>query len=190
MTVIDDRLAAFDAPQRAALEATVTVIRKALPGAVEVLAYGMPTFKAGDASGPAIIGLDGFKDHNSLFPYGNAVAQEFPTELAAYAQTKGSIHFDRDRPFPAPLLKRLLKARIRILNETYPKGNGEFREHYDNGFLKAIGRMKGDEAVGAWRWYRRDGVLLRSGTFRNGEQRGEWTTYDRSGAVHKVTDFG
>ncbi|MBI1349780.1 MAG: hypothetical protein GC156_01510 [Actinomycetales bacterium] len=189
MSVIDDHLAGFSGAQRSALQATVDVIRRSLPGAVEVLAYGMPTFKAGDEAGPAIIGLDGFRQHNSLFPYGNAVAQEFADELADYPQTKGSIHFGIDRAFPAPLLQRMLKVRMRLINEDYPKPNGEFREFFDNGFPKATGRMEDGVLTGSWRWYRRDGSLLRSGSFRLGEQRGTWTTYDRSGAPHKVTEY-
>jgi uncharacterized protein YdhG (YjbR/CyaY superfamily) len=190
MTAIDDHLDRFGPPQRGALLATVSVIRRAIPGAAEVISYGMPTFKAGDDTGPAIIGIDGFKDHNSLFPYSGAIPLEFATELAAYPRTKGSIHFDRARPFPAPLLKRLLKARIREINASYPTKTGEVREFYDNGHLRATGRVKGDGMHGPWRWYRRDGSLMRSGSFRHGVQHGEWTTFDRAGQPVKVTTFG
>lgn len=190
MTVIDDHLAGFDAAQATALRATVDVIRRALPGAVEVISYGMPTFKVDGPSGVAVIGLDGFTAHNSLFPYSRAVRGDFADALSGYAQTTGSIHFDRDRPFPAPLLKRILTARIAEINAGYPKKSGEHREFYDNGFLKSAGRITGGEPTGAWRWYRRDGTPLRSGSFRAGVQTGEWTTYDRSGAPHRVTRFG
>ncbi len=189
MTVIDDHFARFDDAQRAALLATVATIRTALPGAAEVISYGMPTFKAGAGDGPAIIAVDGFSAHNSLFPYSGSVPTLFAKELAGRVQTKGSVHFERDRAFPAPLLKRILKARIAEINAGYPKKNGEAREFYDNGGLKAVGRMTRGELSGAWRWYRRDGSLMRSGAFRNGQQTGEWTTYDRSGEPVKVTTF-
>jgi antitoxin component YwqK of YwqJK toxin-antitoxin module len=104
--------------------------------------------------------------------------------------TKGTIHFERDRPFPAPLLKRILKARIVEINASYPKRTGEMREYYDNGFAKARGRMKGEELTGAWQWWRRDGSLMRSGAFKTGVQVGEWITYDRQGQPHRVTHFG
>lgn len=164
-TVIDRHLEKFDEAQRAALAATCDVIRAALPGAVEVLAYGMPTFKAGDESGPAIIGLDGFLRHNSLFPYSGAITTEFSAALEHYEQTKGSIHFAADRPFPAGLLKRILRARMRELNDAYPKKSGEFRAFHANGFLKATGRLRGDRRVGTW------------------------TTYDRAGAVRDITTY-
>lgn len=184
---IDDHLARFPDAQRAALSAVCETIRTALPGATEVISYGMPTFKVDGATGTAVIGLDGFSKHNSLFPYSGRVLTEFADALAPYEGTKGSIHFDRDRPFPAPLLKRILKVRLAEINAGYPKKSGESKEFYDNGFLKASGKVKDGELQGAWRWFRRDGTLLRSGSFRAGVQTGEWVTYDRRGELHRVT---
>jgi uncharacterized protein YdhG (YjbR/CyaY superfamily) len=189
VTVIDEHLEQFDDPQRAALAATVATIRKALPGAVEVISYGMPTFKLEDASGPAVVGLDGFAKHNSLFPYSGRVLEQFATELGDRIRAKGTIGFDRDRAFPAPLLKRILAARIEEVNGGYPKSSGQMREFYDNGTLKLRGRMKADRMHGKWEWFRRDGTILRSGSFRDGEQTGEWVTYDRAGLPHKTTHF-
>ena len=138
---IDAHLARFEGPQHDALAATVGTMRSALPGAAEVISYGMPTFKAGDAHGPAIIGIDGFARHNSLFPYSASLATDFADDLADYAQTKGSIHFPVDRRFPAALLRRLLRARIREINASYPKRNGEFREYSVTGALRRSGRV-------------------------------------------------
>lgn len=165
MTVIDDHLAGFDEPQRAALLRTTGTIRAALPGAAEVISYGMPTFKLGGPDGPAIIGLDGFTGHNSLFPYSTAIAHAFADELVGYPQTKGSIHFERERPFPAGLLRRIITARIVEINATYPKRSGEYRQFHANGALRTSGRMRGDARVGTW------------------------TTYDRTGAVRSTTRY-
>ena len=185
-SVIDAHLARFTGAQRAALRATVATIRAALPGATEVIAYGMPTFKIDGPKGVAVISLDGFRAHNSLFPYGS-VPPELTAAFARHAQTKGSVHFALERAFPAPLLKRLLKARIRAINAGFPKTSGVHREFYDIGILKAAGTIKAGAMHGAWRWYRRDGTILRSGSFRAGAQTGAWITYDRTGAPHKVT---
>lgn len=190
MTVIDDHLAGFDDAQQAALLTTVATIRRALPGAVEVISYGMPTFKVDGPKGIAAIGLDGFSQHNSLFPYSGLVLSEFADELDPYRAAKGTIRFDRDRPFPATLLKRILKVRMAEINAGFPKKSGESKEFYDNGFVKASGKVKGGQLHGPWRWFRRDGTILRSGSFRNGVQVGEWITYDALGDPHKVTSFG
>ena len=187
---IDEHLERFPAAQRAALASVCDTIRTALPGAVEVISYGMPTFKVDGAKGIAVIGLDGFARHNSLFPYSGRVLAELADDLAPYEGTKGSIHFDRDRPFPAPLLKRILRVRIAEINAGYPKKSGESREFYDNGFLKASGKVTNGELHGAWRWFRRDGTIKRSGSFRAGVQVGEWITYDTLGEPHSVTRFG
>jgi len=187
MSPIDDHLLRFDDAQRSALSQTADTIRRTLPGASEVISYGMPTFKVGGASGIAVVGVEGFARHNSLFPYSGQVLSEFATQLAAYEQTKGSIHFDRDHAFPAQLLRRILRARIAEINAGYPRKSGETKQFYDNGFLKMSGRVRHGELHGAWQWFRRDGSLLRSGAFRAGVKVGEWTTYDRSGSPHKVS---
>ncbi len=189
MTAIDEHLDRFDDPQRSALAGTIATIRATLPGAVEVIAYAMPTFKVGSESGVAVVGLDGFVRHNSLFPYSGGVLTQFEQQLASYVQTKGSIHFAIDRPFPAPLLTRILKTRIAEINATYPRKSGELKEFYDNGFVKMSGKVRNDQMHGYWEWFRRDGSIMRSGSFKAGAQTGEWTTYGRDGVPVKTTRF-
>lgn len=179
----------FAGPQRDALEATTHVVRQALPGAVETIAWGMPTFRAGSESGPNIISVTGFKNHNSVFPHSGSLPERLGPALKGFTITKGTIHFDRDSPFPPALLKKILKARIAEINESFPKKNGEVEGYYDNGFLKHRGKMKGNDLAGSWQWFRRDGSLMRSGAFRNGTQWGDWVTYDRDGKAVKVTTF-
>lgn len=161
MSLYDDHLAQFEGAQRAALERTVATARAALPGAVEVIAWGMPTFRAGGVDGPNILSVTGFTRHNSVFPHSGSLSTALAAELADYSVSKGTIHFDRDRPFPATLLRRILKERIHEINESYPRRNGEYRQYYVNGFLKVRGRMKGDMRTGTWLEYDRDGSLLR-----------------------------
>jgi uncharacterized protein YdhG (YjbR/CyaY superfamily) len=52
--------------QRSILQNLREMISDELPTATEVIKYGIPTFLIHDV---AIIGFDGFKNHNSLFPY-------------------------------------------------------------------------------------------------------------------------
>ena len=154
-TPIDEHLAAFALAQRKALEGVVAVIRKTLPAATETISYGMPTFKVDEV---AVIGLDGFTRHNSLFPYSGEIQRAFEQELAGFVRTKGSIHFEATTPFPAALLRRILKARITEINASYPKKNGEFKEFYANGQLKARGRMRDGAQVGRWVHFTREGT--------------------------------
>lgn len=183
---IDDHLDKFDPPQRQALQVTCGVVRAALPGAAETISYGMPTFKV---DGVAVLGLDGFTTHNSLFPYSGSVVALIDDRLPGYATGKGTIRFPLDTPFPAALLKRVIKVRIAEINDSYPKKRGEIKVFYDNGYLKTKGKIRGDKMHGAWEWFRRDGSKMRSGSFRDGVKTGDWTTYDRTGAPHKTTRF-
>lgn len=182
----DKHLKTFDPPQRTALVKTLDTVRRTLPGATEEISYGMPTFKIW---GIAVVGIDGFKQHNSLFPYSGSVVAMLAEALPGQATSKGTVQFDRDKPFNAALLKKVLKTRIIEINDSFPKKNGETKEFYDNGHLKLEGRMRGDAMQGAWRWYRRDGSLMRSGSFKNGVQVGDWVTYDRAGQPVRTTHY-
>jgi uncharacterized protein YdhG (YjbR/CyaY superfamily) len=156
--VIAEHLLPFDEVQRRALERTCATIASALPGAVGVLAYGMPTFKIGGPSGISVVGVAGFRQHNSLFPYSGEVLEQFADELGDRIASKGTIHFDRDRPFPAGLLRRILTVRIATVNASFPKRSGEFRSFHANGFPRETGRMRDGRRVGTWTTYDRSGI--------------------------------
>jgi uncharacterized protein YdhG (YjbR/CyaY superfamily) len=182
---IDAHLASFDPAQRTALRTTCDVVRRELPGADEVIAYGMPTFKVG---GIAVLGLEGFTSHNSLFPYSGSVVELVTSELPDLQTSKGTVRFPRDEPFPTTLLRRIIRMRISEINASFPKKSGEAREFYPNGRLKASGRVKDGQLQGAWKWFRRDGSIMRSGSFTAGRKTGEWITYTRDGQPYKVTN--
>lgn len=179
-------LADFPPAQRRALEAIRSSLRALLPGAQEVMAWGMPSYRI---DGDLVLSFSGFSEHNSLFPGPGVVirtAKAFPT----LTTTKGTIHVARDTPPPAAVLRYVVRARIDEINDGYPKASGAAKAFYDNGFLKHRGRMKAGLMNGAWEFFRRDGSLMRAGRFAAGEQVGPWTTYDRSGRPHRVRDFG
>ena len=113
-SVISEHLKKFDKPQRDALQSVRETIAAALPEAEEVIKYGIPTFAI---DGKGVIGFDGFKKHNSIFPYSGSMNQRFKEELKDYDQTKASIHFDIDKPFPKGLLKKIIKERLKQMAE-------------------------------------------------------------------------
>lgn len=187
VSVIDARLARFTGAQHAALVATVAALRRLLPGASDVISYGMPALAL---DGVSVIAVDGFTRHNSLFPMSGSIPALLASDLKGYTFSKGTIQFPVDAPIPMPLLRAIVKAKIAELNASYPKKSGEFKEFYDNGRLKASGRMRDGVLVGTWRWYRRDGSLMRTGSFTAGEQSGEWVTYAADGRMVKRTHMG
>ena len=111
---ITAHLKKFDKPQRDALQAVRVAIAELLPEADEVIKYGIPTFAI---NGKGVIGFDGYKNHNSIFPYSGSINEILRDDLAKYVQTKGSIHFDKEKPFPKALLKKIVKARIKQIQE-------------------------------------------------------------------------
>lgn len=183
---VTKHLTAYPPGQRRALESIRSALHKLLPGAEEVMAWGMPSYRV---DGDLVLSFSGFADHNSLFP-GAGVVKATRTALPGYSTTKGTIHLPRDTAPPLAVLRTVARARIDEINASYPKASGVTKEFYDNGFLKHRGRMKDGRMHSAWEFFRRDGSPLRSGRFDRGRQVGLWTTFDRSGAPHRVTDFG
>jgi uncharacterized protein YdhG (YjbR/CyaY superfamily) len=111
---ITAHLKKFDKPQREALQAVRLLIAEILPEADEVIKYGIPTFAI---DGKGVIGFDGYKNHNSIFPYSGAINEILQSDLEKYVQTKGSIHFDKEKPFPKTLLRKIIKERLKQIAE-------------------------------------------------------------------------
>ena len=183
---ISTHLMKFGPAQKKTLVTLRDQIAEELPSSAQVIKYGIPTFLV---EGVPVIGFDGYKNHNSIFPYSGSFNSRLKSDLAKYEQTKGSIHFDLEKPFSKPLLKKILKARIEQINDSYPKKSGEYMEFYPNGVLKAKGKYKAGKLHGDWKWFRKTGVIMRSGTFKSGEQIGTWITYDAKGKIYKKTSF-
>src|SRR5579863_5129071 len=105
---VDEYLAGVPEPARTALNKVRAVIRSvAPPDATEVISYGIPTFKYKGM----LASFAAFSDHCSLFP-GAGPTIEFKNELKKFETSKGTIRFAPDKPLPAALLKKLIKARI------------------------------------------------------------------------------
>ena len=164
----------------------IAAAEKLFPKATRTIAWGMPTLKIGEEY---LCHVMGFKNHNSLFPSSGAIASTLQKELAKYTVSKGTIQFDSEKPFPKPLLKKILLARLEQVNDSYPKKDGTFFEYYKNGGVKSKGKYKGSKMHGKWEFYRMDSSLMRSGSFNNGAQSGTWITFDAKGKKVKETKF-
>ena len=105
---VDEYLERVPEPARTTLKKIRSVIRSvAPPEATEGISYGMPTFKYKGM----LASFAAFSDHCSLFP-GAGPTIEFKDELKNFQTSKGTIRFAPNKPLPAALLKRLVKARI------------------------------------------------------------------------------
>jgi uncharacterized protein YdhG (YjbR/CyaY superfamily) len=108
-TSVEDYLASLPAGSRAALEKLRKTIKAAAPEATETISYQMPAFKDG---GRPLVSYAAFKDHCSLFPMSTKVIEGHLDELKPYFSGKGTIRFTPDKPLPAALVKKIVKARI------------------------------------------------------------------------------
>lgn len=106
---VDKYLAGVPEPARGTLNRVRAAIRSAAPPeATEAISYRIPTFKY---KGP-LLGFAAFSNHCSLFPMSPAVIEAFKNELRDFDTSKGTIRFSVDKPLPAALVKKLVKARI------------------------------------------------------------------------------
>jgi uncharacterized protein YdhG (YjbR/CyaY superfamily) len=83
-------------------------IRSAVPkNATEVISYRIPAFR----TKRILVWYAAFSDHCSLFPTA-AIIEQFKTELKNFRTSKGTIHFPLDKPLPAALIKKIVRARV------------------------------------------------------------------------------
>ncbi|WP_062521904.1 iron chaperone [Demequina silvatica] len=93
---------------RPALRALRAAITTALPDADEVIAYGMPGFRVGDAT---MIGYAAFSKQCGLYLPAEAVAEcAEAIEDAGLKHTKTGVTFTDSTPIPGELLTGLLDA--------------------------------------------------------------------------------
>jgi len=106
---VDQYLARVPEPGRSTLMKVRAVIRSVVPKeTTEVISYGIPTFRYKRG----LVAFAAFKDHCSFFPLGSSVLDAFQEDLKEFRVSKGTLHFPLDKPLPAALVKKIVKARI------------------------------------------------------------------------------
>jgi uncharacterized protein YdhG (YjbR/CyaY superfamily) len=106
---IDEYLAAVSKEQRAALEKLRKTIRAAAPKAEEYISYGLAAFRL---NGRPLVAFGASKNHCAFYPMSSTTIAAFKAELANYDTSKGTIRFPANKPLPATLVRKLVKARI------------------------------------------------------------------------------
>ncbi len=106
---IDEYLAAVTADQRPALEILRQTIKAAAPQAEECISYGLAAFRL---NGRMLVGLGATAKHCAFYLMSSSTVDTFQDDLKKYDTSKGTIRFTADKPLPATLVKKLVKARI------------------------------------------------------------------------------
>ena len=105
---IDEYLARVPEPARGSLNKIRAAIRCAVPPeATETISYGIPAFKHKGV----LVWFAAFANHCSLFPTASVI-EKFKSELKGFVTSKGTIQFPTDKPLPAALVKKMVKARV------------------------------------------------------------------------------
>ncbi|MCI0360285.1 MAG: DUF1801 domain-containing protein [Planctomycetaceae bacterium] len=118
---IDEYLAGLSADKRAALQKIRQAIQAAAPEAEEGFSYGLPAFRL---NGKPLVAFAAAANHCSFFPMSGHIVEAHQDLLAAYDTSKGTIRFPADKPLPAALVRKLVKARIK---ESRSPGSAAFR---------------------------------------------------------------
>jgi uncharacterized protein YdhG (YjbR/CyaY superfamily) len=105
----DDNFAALGKDQRAALEKVRKVVRSAAPRAEEYIGYGLAAFRL---DGLPLVALGATPTHCAFYLMSGSTVAAHEDDLEGYDTSKGTIRFPPDKPLPAALVRKLVKARI------------------------------------------------------------------------------
>jgi uncharacterized protein YdhG (YjbR/CyaY superfamily) len=107
---VDKYIASQPEAAQGALKRVRSTIRKALPGAEEVISYQIPAYKL---NGRPVLYFAGWKQHYSLYPSTAQVVAAFKNDLVPYEVNKGTIRFPLSQPVPVKLIEGIAKVRAK-----------------------------------------------------------------------------
>jgi uncharacterized protein YdhG (YjbR/CyaY superfamily) len=111
---VDEYIASQPEAVQRVLKRVRNTIRKAVPGAEEVISYKIPAYKL---HGVPVLYLAGWKQHYSLYPATARLVAAFKDDLAPYQVSKGTIRFPLSEPVPVKLIERIAKFRAKEVAE-------------------------------------------------------------------------
>lgn len=103
---VDEYIAGHPQDVQATLRRVRSVLRRALPGAEEVISYQIPAYRLHDR---CVVYFAGWKQYYSLYPASAGLVAAFRKDLAPHTVSKGTIRFPLDRPVPGTLIARIAK---------------------------------------------------------------------------------
>jgi len=108
-STIDEYLAAVPEPARTTLTKLRAIIRTCVPPeTVETISYRIPTYKYKGM----LLCFAAFAKHCSLFLATSSLPDSLKADLKDHLASKGTIQFPLDKPLPAALVKKIVKARV------------------------------------------------------------------------------
>jgi uncharacterized protein YdhG (YjbR/CyaY superfamily) len=111
---VDEYIASHAGAVQRVLKRVRGTIRKAVPGADEVISYKIPTYKL---HGRPVLYFAAWSQHYSLYPSTDRLVAAFKDELAPYELSKGTIRFPLSEPVPVTLIDGIAKFRAKEVAE-------------------------------------------------------------------------
>lgn len=96
------------------LQKTITLVA---PKAEEAISYGMPGYKY---LGKPLAYFAAFKEHIGFFPTPSGT-KEFAKDIAKYKHSKGGVQFPLDAKIPLPLVKKMVRFRMKEIEKKSEK---------------------------------------------------------------------
>ena len=115
---IDAYLARVDPDKRAALERLRRSIKAVVPRGEECISYGLPCFRL---DGRMLLHFGAAAKHCAFYPGG--IVSQFASELSGFETSKGTIRFSPERPLPASLVRRIVKALVERQDARFPRAS-------------------------------------------------------------------
>ncbi len=105
---VDEYIAKAPEEAREALEELRKNIKTAAPMAEEIISYRIPTYKYNGS----LVHFAAFKNHSSFIVVDKFLLETFKNELEEFKTSGTTIRFTAEKPLPAALVKKIVKARI------------------------------------------------------------------------------
>ena len=116
---VDDYIALQPEATQRVLTRVRRIIRKAVPGAEEVISYQIPAYKL---HGRILMFFAGWKAHFSLYPLNARIAKAFKKDLAGYETSKGTVKIPLSDPVPVKLIEGFATMRAKEVEAAQKTG--------------------------------------------------------------------
>ena len=107
---VDDYIASRPAAQQRVLKRVRAILRKAVPGAEEVISYQIPAIRL---DGRLVLFFAGWKEHYSLYPSTDRLVAALKDDLAPYEVSKGTIRFPLAAAVPVKVIERIARFKVK-----------------------------------------------------------------------------
>jgi uncharacterized protein YdhG (YjbR/CyaY superfamily) len=113
---VDDYIDAAPAVAQKKLREIRAILKKAAPGAEEILKWGKPVF----IEDRILFSYSAYKSHLNFMPTGPAL-EPFRSELTGFTTGKDTVQFPYDKPLPKDLILKIALYRVKDVRENDAK---------------------------------------------------------------------